>query len=42
MQETGDGALRRAFDQLQAKLAAKGLFSAEHKKQLPLIPKVFQ
>ena len=39
MQETGDGALRRAFDQLQAKLAAKGLFSAEHKKQLPLIPK---
>lgn len=39
MQETGDGALRRAFDQLQAKLAAKGLFSAEHKKQLLLIPK---
>ena len=39
MQETGDGALRRAFEQLQAKLAAKGLFAAEHKRPLPLIPK---
>jgi exodeoxyribonuclease VII large subunit len=39
MQETGDGALRRAFEQLQAKLAAKGLFAAVHKRPLPLIPK---
>ncbi|GAW86233.1 exodeoxyribonuclease VII large subunit [Bathymodiolus platifrons methanotrophic gill symbiont] len=39
MQEIGDGALRRAFEQLKAKLDAKGLFSPEHKKQLPLIPR---
>lgn len=38
MQESGDGALRRAFDQLKAKLDAKGLFSPDHKKQLPRIP----
>ncbi len=38
MQEAGDGALRRAFEQLKAKLDAKGFFSPEHKKQLPLIP----
>ncbi|WP_428355992.1 exodeoxyribonuclease VII large subunit [Methyloprofundus sp.] len=39
MQETGDGALRRAYEQLKAKLDAKGLFSPEHKQQLPLLPK---
>ncbi len=38
MQEAGDGALRRAFEQLQAKLAAKGFFAEEHKKSLPTIP----
>ena len=39
MQEVGDGALRRAYEQLKAKLAAKGLFAPEHKHSLPLIPK---
>lgn len=39
MQEVGDGALRRAFEQLKTKLETKGIFAAEHKKQLPLIPK---
>ena len=39
MQETGDGALRRAYEQLKAKLAGQGLFAPEHKKPLPLIPK---
>ncbi|OQK18679.1 exodeoxyribonuclease VII large subunit [Methyloprofundus sedimenti] len=38
MQESGDGALRLAFEQLKAKLDAKGLFSPDHKKQLPRIP----
>jgi exodeoxyribonuclease VII large subunit len=38
MQESGDGALRRAFEQLQAKLAAKGFFAEEHKRNLPTIP----
>ncbi len=38
LQEAGDGALRRAFEQLKEKLAAKGLFAPEHKKILPLIP----
>lgn len=39
LQETGDGALHRAFEQLKAKLDAQGLFSPEHKKQLPRLPK---
>lgn len=39
MQEAGDGALRRAYEQLKAKLADQGLFAPEHKKPLPLIPK---
>ncbi|MCF7970342.1 MAG: exodeoxyribonuclease VII large subunit, partial [Methylococcaceae bacterium] len=38
IQEAGDGALRRAFEQLKEKLAAKGLFAPEHKKALPIIP----
>jgi len=38
LEETGDGALRRAFEQLKEKLAAKGFFAPEHKKILPLIP----
>lgn len=37
-QETGDGALQKSFEQLKEKLANKGLFSAEHKKDLPTIP----
>lgn len=38
MEEAGDGALRRAFEQLKQKLAAEGLFAAEHKRALPSIP----
>lgn len=35
MEESGLGALQRAFEQLKAKLAAEGLFSPEHKKPIP-------
>lgn len=39
MEEAGDGALRRAFDQLKHKLASEGLFDASHKKPLPTLPR---
>jgi len=39
MEEAGDGALRRAFDQLKLKLSDEGLFLASHKKKLPILPK---
>ncbi|MBS3897018.1 exodeoxyribonuclease VII large subunit [Silanimonas sp.] len=35
MEETGEGALRRAFEALKAKLAAEGLFASERKRALP-------
>lgn len=35
MEEAGDGALRRAFDELKVKLEAAGLFAAGHKQPLP-------
>lgn len=35
----GEGALRKAFEQLKAKLAAEGLFENRHKKPLPKFPK---
>ncbi len=35
MEEAGEGALRRAFDELKAKLAAEGLFDATRKRALP-------
>ncbi|MCD0278943.1 exodeoxyribonuclease VII large subunit [Xanthomonas melonis] len=35
MEEAGEGALRRAFDALRARLAAEGLFDAERKRALP-------
>ncbi|PPU76714.1 MULTISPECIES: exodeoxyribonuclease VII large subunit [Xanthomonas] len=35
MEEAGEGALRRAFDALRARLAAEGLFDAERKQPLP-------
>ncbi len=38
MQPAGAGALAVAFEQLKAKLAAKGLFDAERKKPIPEIP----
>lgn len=39
MQPDGVGALYLAYEQLKAKLDAEGLFSAEHKKDIPLYPK---
>ena len=38
MEEAGEGALRRQFEQLKAKLAAAGLFASEHKQKLPELP----
>ncbi len=35
MEEAGEGALRRAFEQLKAKLQAEGLFDQAHKRALP-------
>jgi len=35
MEEAGEGALRRAFDELKAKLTAEGLFDSERKRPLP-------
>ncbi|HZV37570.1 MAG TPA: exodeoxyribonuclease VII large subunit, partial [Pseudoxanthomonas sp.] len=35
LEEAGEGALRRAFEELKNKLAAEGLFAAEHKRPLP-------
>ncbi|MGZ4968112.1 MAG: exodeoxyribonuclease VII large subunit [Methylobacter sp.] len=40
IEEAGDGALRRAFDELKLKLSAQGLFDAGHKKALPMMPRV--
>lgn len=38
MEEAGEGALRRQFEQLKGKLLALGLFANEHKKALPSLP----
>ena len=38
MQPDGVGSLSLAFEQLKEKLAKEGLFSKEHKKQIPQIP----
>ncbi len=35
MEEAGEGALRRAFEELKARLAAEGLFDADRKRALP-------
>jgi len=35
MEESGDGALRRAFEELKKRLLQEGLFAAEHKQTLP-------
>jgi len=39
MEEAGDGALRRAFEELKQKLAREGLFDNQYKKPLPVLPK---
>jgi len=38
MEEAGDGALRRVFDELKHKLDKEGLFDPAHKKVLPSLP----
>ena len=39
MEEAGEGALLRAFEQLKARLAAEGLFDAARKRPLPALPR---
>ncbi|MFU8797621.1 MAG: exodeoxyribonuclease VII large subunit [Gammaproteobacteria bacterium] len=39
IEELGDGALQRAFEQLKKKLAAEGLFDIARKRPLPILPK---
>jgi exodeoxyribonuclease VII large subunit len=39
IEEAGEGALRRRFDLLKAKLAAEGLFATERKRALPSLPR---
>lgn len=39
MEEAGAGALRRAFDELKARLEAEGLFAADRKQTLPELPR---
>lgn len=39
MEDAGEGALRRAFEQLKAKLQAEGLFEAARKRALPPFPR---
>lgn len=39
MEEAGDGALRRAFEELKLKLADEGLFDVENKQPLPELPR---
>lgn len=39
LEESGDGALRRAFEQLKQKLDAEGLFDPARKRPLPALPR---
>ena len=39
LEEAGEGALRRAFDELRAKLQAEGLFDEARKRTLPQYPR---
>lgn len=39
MEDAGEGALRRAFEALKAKLQAEGLFDQERKRGLPAFPR---
>ena len=39
LEEAGDGALRRAFEQLKAKLDTAGLFDTAHKQPIPPLPR---
>lgn len=40
MQEEGMGSLYKAYEELKKKLEIEGLFSEEHKKKIPFMPKV--
>ena len=39
LEEAGEGALRRAFEELKGRLAAEGLFEAARKRPLPVFPR---
>ena len=39
LEDAGQGALKREFDRLKAKLAAEGLFAPERKRALPRLPR---
>jgi exodeoxyribonuclease VII large subunit len=39
MEDAGVGALKRQFEELAARLSAEGLFAAERKRTLPVLPK---
>jgi exodeoxyribonuclease VII large subunit len=39
LEEAGEGALKREFEKLKAKLAAEGLFAVERKRPLPAVPR---
>ncbi len=39
LEESGDGALRRRFEELKQRLHAEGLFAEEHKRPIPTWPK---
>ena len=39
LEEAGEGALKREFEKLKAKLAAEGLFATERKRPLPAVPR---
>ena len=38
MEDSGTGALQRAYEELRDRLAKEGLFSAEHKQEIPVLP----
>jgi len=39
LEDAGEGALKREFEKLKARLAAEGLFAAERKRPLPAVPR---
>ncbi len=39
LEEVGDGALQRAVEELKNKLSEEGLFRAQHKQELPTLPR---